>query len=149
MCRRNGTHVSDIAECFVAFIVNVAIFTSSTDVATRAPFQHPTRRLIVRSNELSKPRDWEFKLLHRLEIWQAHRLERCRGASQFSERSDYSKYKSHGFETWWDLRVRLLIEYWYRTKGKGRRKYYTNATNIFYFKYIWPSIQRRIVRIQF
>ena len=36
-------------------------------------FQYPIRRLIVRSREVSKPRDWYFKLLYRFGIWQAHR----------------------------------------------------------------------------
>ena len=38
-----------------------------------ALFQYPIRRLIVRSREVSKPRDWWLKLSHRFEIWQAPR----------------------------------------------------------------------------
>ena len=77
--------------------------------ATRA--QYPKRRLIVRSREVSKPRDWYFKS-YRFEIWQAHRQQCCRSASQISERSDYSKYKSRGFETSRDLTIRRLFGYW-------------------------------------
>ena len=79
---------------------------------TRAPSQYPKRRLFVRSREISKPRDWYFKLSHRFEIWQAHRQQCCRSACQISERSDNSKYKSHGFETSRDLTERRLFGYW-------------------------------------
>ena len=71
---------------------------------TRAPSQYPKRRLFVRSREVSKPRDWYFKLTHRFEIWQAHRQQCWRSACQISERSGNSKYKSRGFETLRDLR---------------------------------------------
>ena len=76
---------------------------------TRAPSQYPTRRLFVRSREVSKPRDWYFKLSYRFEIWQAHRQQCCRSACQISERSDNSKCKSRGFETLRDLTKRRLI----------------------------------------
>ena len=68
-------------------------------ILNQAPFQYPIRRLIVRSREVSKPGDWLFKLSHRFEIWQALRQPCCRGACQISERSDNSKYKSRGFDT--------------------------------------------------
>ena len=77
-----------------------------------APSQYPKRRLFVRSREVSKPRDWYFKLSHRFEIWQAHRQQCCRSACQISERSDNSKYKSRGFETSRDLTKRRLFGYW-------------------------------------
>ena len=47
-------------------------------------FQYPIRRLIVRSHEVSKPRDWWFELSLRFQIWQAHRQQCHRGACQFS-----------------------------------------------------------------
>ena len=65
------------------------------------------RRLIVRSREVSKPRDWQFKLSHRFEIWQAHRQHGCRCACQISERSYHSKYKSRGWEALRDLTLKL------------------------------------------
>ena len=35
------------------------VVTSVSEIQeTRAPFQYPMRRLIVRSREVSKPRDW-------------------------------------------------------------------------------------------
>ena len=37
-----------------------------------AQFQYPIRRLFVRSREVSKPRDWQFKLSYRFEISHAH-----------------------------------------------------------------------------
>ena len=55
--------------------------------ASWSPFQYQIRRLIVRSREVSKPRDWEFKLSHRFDILQAHRQQCCQGACQISERS--------------------------------------------------------------
>ena len=69
-------------------------------------------RLFIRSREVSKPRDWYFKLFNRIEIWQAHRQHCCRSACQISERSDNSKYKSRGFETLRDLTERRLFGYW-------------------------------------
>ena len=77
-----------------------------------APSQYPKRRIFVRSREVSKPRDWYFKLSHRFEIWQAHRQQCCRSACQISERSGNSKYKSRGFETLRDLTKRRLFGYW-------------------------------------
>ena len=78
----------------------------------QGPSQYPKRRLFVRSREVSKPRDWYFKLSHRFAIWQAHRQQCCRSACQISERSGNSKYKSRGFETWRDLTERRLFGYW-------------------------------------
>ena len=68
------------------------------EILTWAPSQYPKRRIFVRSREVSKPRDWYFKLSHRFEIWQAHRQQCCRSACQISERSGNSKCKSRGFE---------------------------------------------------
>ena len=79
---------------------------------TLGPVSIYERRLFVRSREVSKPRDWYFKLLYRFEIWQAHRQHCCRSACQISERSDNSKYKSRGFETLRDLTERRLFGYW-------------------------------------
>ena len=79
---------------------------------TWAPSQYPKRRLFVRYREISKPRNWYFKLSHRFEIWQAHRQQCCRSACQISERSDNSKYRSRGFEILRDLTKRRLFGYW-------------------------------------
>ena len=81
-------------------------------VRSWAPFQYQIRRLIVWSREVSKPRDWQFKLLHRFAIWQAHRQQCCRGACRMSERSDNSKYIFQGFETSRYLTIWRLIWYW-------------------------------------
>ena len=86
---------------------------------TRAPFQYPIRRLIVRSREVSKPQNQQFKLSYRCEIWQARRQQCCRGACQISERSDYSKYKSRGIETSRDLTIRRLIGCWNGAQYSG------------------------------
>ena len=78
----------------------------------RAPFQYPIRRLIIRSHEVLKLRDRQFKLSYRCEIWKTRRQQCCRGTCQISERLDYSKYKSRGIETSRDLTKRHLIGYW-------------------------------------
>ena len=55
-----------------------------------------------------------IKLLYCFEIWQALQQHCCRGASQVLEWLYNSKYKSHGFETLWDLAIKCLIGYWNR-----------------------------------
>ena len=75
------------------------------------PFQYQIRRLIVRSREVSKPRDRQFELSHRIETWQAHRQQCCRRALQISGQSDNSEHKSRGIESSWDLAIRRLIGY--------------------------------------
>ena len=93
-----------------------------------APSQYPKRRLFVRSRKVSKPRDWYFKLSYRFEIWQAHRQQCCRSASQISERSDNSKYKYRGIETLRDLTERRLFGYWDGAQGRrhqARPRIYT------------------------
>ena len=75
----------------------------------RALFQYSIRRLIVRSREVSRPRDLYSELSDRSEIWQAPRQHCCRCAFQISRRCD--DYKSRGFETSWDLTIRHLIGY--------------------------------------
>ena len=78
----------------------------------RAPYQYQIRRLIVRSREVSKPRDLYSKLPNRSVIWQAHRQQCCRGACQISKRCDNINYQSLGFETSRDLTIMRLIRYW-------------------------------------
>ena len=75
---------------------------------TWALFQYPIRRPIVRSREVSKPRDLWLKLSDRSEIWQALRQHCCRGACQISKRYDKSNYQSRGFETSRDLTGEIL-----------------------------------------
>ena len=53
---------------------------------TRATFQYPIRRLIVRSREVLKPRDLYLELSDRSEISQADRQDYCRRAYQMSKR---------------------------------------------------------------
>ena len=81
-------------------------------ISSGTPSQYQKRRLIVRSREVWKPRDWYFKLSYRFEIWQAHRQHCCRSACQISERSDNSKYKSRSFDTLRDVAKRSLFGYW-------------------------------------
>ena len=77
-----------------------------------AHFQYLIRRLLVRSREVSKSRDWQFKSWHRFEIWQVPRQPCCRCAFQMSERSENCKYKTRGFWSSRDLTIRRLIGYW-------------------------------------
>ena len=72
----------------------------------RAPFQYPIRSLIVRSREVSKPRDLYLELFDCSEIWQAPR--QC----QISKRCGNLNYQSRSFETSRDLTIRRLIGYW-------------------------------------
>ena len=72
----------------------------------RAPFQYPIRRLIVRSREVSKPRDLYLELSDRSEIWQAPWQHCYRGACQISNR-----YQSRGFETYDMMFHRILKRY--------------------------------------
>ena len=51
----------------------------------RAPSQYPKRRLIVRSREVSKPRDLNLEFADRSEIWQALRQHCCRCVCQISK----------------------------------------------------------------
>ena len=65
------------------------------------------------SNKMSyykmlKLRDWQFRISHCFEIWQAHQQQYCRGACQISEPLDYSKYKYCRFKTSRDLMIRFL-----------------------------------------
>ena len=79
---------------------------------TRSPFQYPIIHRIVRSREVSKPRNWYLELSDRSEIWQTLRRHRCRCACQTSKRCDDSNCQSRGFGTSRDLKVRRLIGYW-------------------------------------
>ena len=101
------------------------------DLADRAPSQYPKRRLFARSREVSKPRDWYFKLPYRFEIWQAHRQQCCRSACQIAERSDNSKYKSRGFETLRDLTKRRLFGYWDGSLGSRTEEWMPSSRLIY------------------
>ena len=65
----------------------------------RAPSHYPKRRLSVRSNKVSKPRDLYLELFDRSEMWQALRQQCCRCACQISKRYSNLKYRSRGFQT--------------------------------------------------
>ena len=90
--------------------------------SNRAPFQYPIRRLILRSREVSKPRDWEFKSSHCFAIWQARRQRCCQGACQIAERPGNSKYKSRGLETFTMRRYFDSISLHCRKQRWGHRR---------------------------
>ena len=77
--------------------------------STRAPSQYPIRRVIVRSRQVSKPRNLYLELTDRSEIRQSPRQQCCRGACQILKRCDDLNYQSRGFETSRDLTSRRLI----------------------------------------
>ena len=107
-----------------------------------SPFQYPIRRLIVRSREVSKPRDWEFKLSHRFDILQAHRQQCCQGACQILERSVKTKYKKGGLDTSWGV-----TSYRISKQGPGiYREFLIKRNAIFDTKL--PDSQSRTPRIQ-
>ena len=82
-----------------------SVFLTRIRASTWAPLQYAIRRLIVRSHEVSKPRDWCLELSDHSGLWQAPRKHCCRGACQMSERCDNSNYQSRGFETSRDLTI--------------------------------------------
>ena len=98
---------------------------NSRHVATLAPFQYPIRRLIVRSREVSKPRDLYSELSDRSEIWQSHRHQRCRGACQSSKRCVNLNCQPRGSETSRSLTIRRLnikmSPYQYRKSHCGNK----------------------------
>ena len=79
---------------------------------SRALFQYPIRRLIIRSRRVSKPWDLYLELSDRSEIGPAPRQQRCRSACQISKRYEQFNPQSRAFETWRDLTIRHLIRYW-------------------------------------
>ena len=85
---------------------------------SRTPFQYPIRRFIIRSREVSNPRnDYLYlKLSDRSEIWQAFREHCCWCACQISKLCDNWYYQSRGFETSRNLTIRRLILYWNKVK---------------------------------
>ena len=50
---------------------------------SRATFQYTIRYVIIRSHEVLKLRDWQFKISHHFEIWQAHQQQCLRWLSNF------------------------------------------------------------------
>ena len=99
----------DIIPLWNVFLVSQ---TAKQSAATRAPFQYPIRRLIVRSREVSKSQDLYLELSDRFDIGQAPRQHCCRPACQMSKRCDNLNCQSRGFETSRDLMIKRLIGYW-------------------------------------
>ena len=103
------------------------------------------RRLVLSAREISKQRDWQFKLSHRLEIWQAHRQHSGRCACQISKQSCISNYKYHGSETLRGLSIRRVIVYWNRALAVSvsRRICYKNLQ----FQFVTISACQHVVRV--
>ena len=93
-------------------------------------FNIQVRRLIVRSGEVSKPRDLYLKLFDRSEIWQAPRQQCCRCACQISKRCDNLNYQSRSFETSRDPTIRRHIGYWSGALVYAGRMTSTNGSMI-------------------
>ena len=84
---------------------------------TRAPFQYPLRRFIVRSCKISKPRDSYLKSYDRSGIWRAPRQHCCRRDCQISKRYGHFNTRSRVFETLRDFTIRRLNGYWNGAQG--------------------------------
>ena len=99
---------------------NVLIWNTNTALwcpgDTKALFQYPIRRFIVRSRKISKPRDLYLELIDRSKIWQAHRQHCCRCACQFSKQCNYLNYQSRSFEASRDL---TIYKTFYRILKRG------------------------------
>ena len=99
-------------------------------LASWAPFQYPIRRRIVRSREVSMPRDLYLESSDRSEIWQTPEQHCCRHVCQISQRYDNLNCRSHGFETSRDLTMRRLIGYWNgaleKTTFRNSAQWYTH-----------------------
>ena len=92
-------------------VLSFFVFNTSIHMVTWAPSQYPKRCLIVRSREVSKPRDLCLELSDHSEIWQALQQHCCRCACQISKRYNNLKYQSRGFEISRDLTIRRLFGY--------------------------------------
>ena len=93
----------------------ISNFTMFRLLTSRAPFQYPTRRLFVRSHEVSKLRDLYLELFDCSEIWQAPWQQCCRGTCQMSEQCDNSNYQSRGFRDF--TRSYDKTSYWILKRG--------------------------------
>ena len=66
---------------------------------------------LLRSREVSQPRDLYLELSHRSDIWQTYRPHCCQRDRQISKQCSNLTCRSRSFDTSWDLRIRLLIGY--------------------------------------
>ena len=71
----------------------------------RVLFQYPIRRLVIKSREISKPRDLYLELSDRSEISQALRQHCRRCACQISKRYKHFDKRSRAFESLRDLTI--------------------------------------------
>ena len=84
---------------------------------SRALFQYPIRRLIVRSHKHSKPRNLYLILSDRAEIWQAPRQQCCRSSCLILMWYYDLICQLLGFETSRDFTIRHLKGYWNETQA--------------------------------
>ena len=97
------------------------------------PVSISIRCLSVGSHKVSKARDRVLECSYRFEIWQAHR---------HPAQSDNSKYKFLGFETLWDLIIRL--EYPYNCASASKEEWISSTKafqNVFHIFEI-PELTR-------
>ena len=101
-----------------------------------ALFRYPTWRLIVRSRDVSKPRDLFLELYNRSENWQAPLQYCCRCACEISKPCNDLNYQSRAFEASRNLTIKNLIGYWngaqvtsherYRVANQWQRDFFTS-----------------------
>ena len=82
----------------------------------RAPFEYRKACLIVRSREVSQPRELYLELSDRSEIWDSSRQLCCWCVHQIPKRYDHLNYQSRGLETSRYLTKIRLIGYWNETQ---------------------------------
>ena len=90
--------------------------------ASRSPFQCPIMRLIVRSRNISKPRNLYLELSDHSDSLQPHR-QQCWCAYQITKRCDKLNYQSRGFETSRDITIMSLVGYWNGTQVVSPRTF--------------------------
>ena len=76
------------------------------------PFECTIRCLIIRSRNVSKPRDLYSELYDRSDIWQARRQQCCLCACQISKRYDNLNHRFRGYGTAQNLAMSYRILKW-------------------------------------
>ena len=71
---------------YLTWNMHTVLFPLPWCYSIRALFQYPIKCLIVRSREVSKPRDWCLKFSDHSKIWQTPRQHCCRCACQIAKR---------------------------------------------------------------
>ena len=104
-----------------------------------APFQHPIRRLIVRSREVSMPRNLYLEQSDRCEIWQAPWQHCCRRACQISQWYDNFKLpisRLRDFTRSYDKTSYRILK-----RGPGCHMWYKTIIKMSSYQYRDPNVK--------